>query len=96
MKLDSRYTDYSTEYSNYSGRALRLLKYMYGMTNYGKLFADELTEWSIEADFIQYQCHIYIYYKYAPDGKKNCSLSYADDFAIGILLKLLENGFCTL
>ena len=44
-KLDSRYADYFSEYSKYFGRALRFLKYMYGMTNPGKLFADELTEW---------------------------------------------------
>ena len=43
VNLDSRYTDYFPEYSNYLGRALRLLKSMYGMTNYGKLFSDELT-----------------------------------------------------
>ena len=41
LKLDSRYVDYSTEYSKYFGRALRLLNSMYGMTNYGKLFSDE-------------------------------------------------------
>ena len=44
VKLDSRYEEYFPEYSNYFGRALILLKFMYGMTNYGKLFADELTE----------------------------------------------------
>ena len=43
VKLDSRYADYFPEYSNYLGRALILLKYMYGMTNYGKLCDDELT-----------------------------------------------------
>ena len=32
-----------------------LLKYMYGMNNSGNLFADELTEWFIEAGFVQYQ-----------------------------------------
>ena len=45
VKLDSRYADCFPEYSNYFGRALRLLKSMYGMTNSGKLFADNLTEW---------------------------------------------------
>ena len=40
-----------------------LLKYMYGITKPGKLFADELTEWFIEAGFIQYKCHMSIYYK---------------------------------
>ena len=43
VKLDIRYTYYYPEYAKYFGRALRLLKPMYGMTNYGKLFADELT-----------------------------------------------------
>ena len=44
VKLDSRYAECSPEYSSYFGRALGLLKYMYGMTNSGKLFDDELTE----------------------------------------------------
>ena len=48
VKLDIRYTDYFTKYAQYFGRALRLLKFMYGMTNSGKLFADELTEWLLE------------------------------------------------
>ena len=43
VKLDSRYADYFPEYSNYFGRALILLKSMYGMTNSGKIFSDELT-----------------------------------------------------
>ena len=43
VKLDIRYTDHFTEYAKYFGRALRLLKSMYGMTNSEKLFADELT-----------------------------------------------------
>ena len=47
VKLDMRYADYFPEYAQYFGRALKLLKSMYGMTNYGKLFADELTEWLI-------------------------------------------------
>ena len=52
---------------------------MYGMTTSGKLFADELTEWLLEAGFIQYQCQISIYYKYAPYGSKIVVLSYVDD-----------------
>ena len=79
VKLDSRYTDYFPEYSKYFGRALRLLKYMYDMTNSGKLFADELTELLLEACFIQYQFQMSIYYKYAPDGSKIVALSYVDD-----------------
>ena len=42
MKLDSRYAEYFPEYSSCFGGALRLLKYMYGMTNSGKVIADEL------------------------------------------------------
>ena len=44
VNLDSRYTEYFPEYPKYFGRALRLLKSIYGMTNYGKLFADDLKE----------------------------------------------------
>ena len=43
VKLDIRYIDYFPVYSKYFGRSLRLLKSMYGMTNYGKLFSEELT-----------------------------------------------------
>ena len=70
VKLDSRYTFYFPEYSYYFGIALRLFKSMHGMTNYGKLFADEITEWLLEAGFIQSQCYMSMYYKYAPDGSK--------------------------
>ena len=42
VKLDMRYEDYFPEYAQYFGRALKLFKSMYGMTNSGKLFADEL------------------------------------------------------
>ena len=55
VKLDSRYTDYFPSYSSYFGISLRLLKSMYGMTKYGKLFADEFKEWLLEAGFILYQ-----------------------------------------
>ena len=53
--------------------------YLYGMTNSGKLFADESTEWILEAGFIQSQCQMSIYYKYAPAGSKHFVLSYVDD-----------------
>ena len=43
VKLDIRYTDYFPEYAKYFGRYLILLKSVYCMTNYGNLFADELT-----------------------------------------------------
>ena len=42
VKLAITYTDYFLEYAQYFGRALRMLKSMYGMTDSGKLFADEL------------------------------------------------------
>ena len=80
VKLDIRFTDYFPEYAKYFGRALRLLNSMYGMTDSGKLFADELTEWLLEAGFIQSQCQMSIYYKYAPDGSKIVVLSYVNDY----------------
>ena len=68
VKLDMRYAAYFPEYTQYFGRALKLVKSMYGMTNYGKLFADERTEWLIKEGFVQSQCQMSIYYKYSPDG----------------------------
>ena len=53
VKLDISYTDYFSEYAKYFGIALRLLKFIYGMSNSGKLFSDEFTEWILEAGFIQ-------------------------------------------
>ena len=41
VTLYSRYVDYFPEYSNNFVRALILLKSMYVMNNYGKLFDDE-------------------------------------------------------
>ena len=52
---------------------------MYGMKNSGNIFSDELTEWLFEEGFIQYQCQMSIYYKYAPDRTKTVVLSYAYD-----------------
>ena len=49
------------------------------MNNSGKLFAYELTEWLLEAGFIQYQCQMSIYYNYSPDETKTFALSYVDD-----------------
>ena len=51
--LNMMYADYFPEYAQYFGRALKLLKSMYGMTNSGKLFAGELTEWLIKEGFVQ-------------------------------------------
>ena len=79
VKLDSRSAFYFPEYSDYFGIALILLKSMYVMTNYGKLFSDDLTWWLLEVGFIQYQCQMSIYYKYAPYGTRIFVLSYFDD-----------------
>ena len=79
VTLNIRYVAYFPEYSQYFGRALKLLKSMYGMTNSGKLFSDDLTEWLVEEGFIQSKCQMSIYYKYAPDGSKIVVLSYVHD-----------------
>ena len=52
---------------------------MYGMNNSGKLFDHEFTEWLLEKGFIQSQCQMSIYYKYALDRTKIVVLSYEDD-----------------
>ena len=49
------------------------------MNNSGKLFSGDLIEWLLEAGFIQSQCQISIYYKYAPYGTKIVVLSYFYD-----------------
>ena len=49
------------------------------MTNSGKLFAEDLTEWLLEAAFIQSQFQMSIYYKYAPYRSKIVVSSYVDD-----------------
>ena len=64
---------------------------MYGMTNSGKLFSGELTEWLFEAGFIKSQCQMSIYYKYAPDGNKIVVYLILMTVYIGIHMKLLEN-----
>ena len=49
------------------------------MTNSGKLFAEELKEWLLEAGFIQSKYQMSIYYKYAPYGSRIVVLYYVDD-----------------
>ena len=65
---------------------------MHVMTNSGKLFAYELTQWSLESGFIQSQCQMSIYYKYAPDGKKYFFYIILMTVCNGIIMKLLKNG----
>ena len=93
VKLDSRYADYFPEYSDYFGRDLILLKSMYGMNNSGKLFAGDLKEWLLEAGFIQYQCQISIYYKYAPYGTKIVVLYYVDGYVYWYTSEALGKWF---
>ena len=77
VKMDGSYADYFPEYSTYFGRALILLKSMYGMTNSVNVFANELIDWLInESVSKQYQCQISIYYKYEPYGTKIVVLYY--------------------
>ena len=66
---------------------------MYGMTKSGKLFPDQLTEWLLEAGFIQSQCQMSIYYKYVPDGTKHFVLSYVDDCIYWYTSEALEKWF---
>ena len=62
LKLYSRYGEYFPYYANYFEISLRLKKSMYLMTNYGNLFADELTNWLIyESDFKHFKCQMYVY-----------------------------------
>ena len=49
------------------------------MTNSGKFFDDEFTDWLLEVLFIQSKCKMFIYYKYATYGSKIVVLSYVDD-----------------
>ena len=65
---------------------------MYSMTNSGKLFADELTNRLLETGFIQYQCQMSIYYKYAPDGTNVVVLSYVYYCVYWYTYEALENG----
>ena len=63
------------------------------MTNSGKLLYDELTYWFFEEGFIQYQCQMSTYYKYAPDGTKIVVLSYVDDCVYWYTYEAIGNWF---
>ena len=52
MKLDRRRGEYLPEYCSYFGRPLRLKNSIYGITNSGNLFAENITNKMIdEASF---------------------------------------------
>ena len=79
MKLDSRYGEYFPEYANYFGMTWRIKKSIYGMTNSGNLFTDELNNRMIDEEgFNHSKCKMSVYYKYAPYGSKLVVLSYVD------------------
>ena len=53
---------------------------MYGMTNYEKLFSDELINWMIyEAGLDHSKCQISVYYKYKLYCSKLIVLYYVDE-----------------
>ena len=64
--------------------------------NFPELFADDFTEWLLEAGLIQSQCQMSIYYKYAPVGTICFDYLMLMTMYIGILLKLSENCLWTL
>ena len=65
------------------------------MTNSGGLFDDDLAEWLNGEGFIQSQCQMSIYYKYAPDGSKIVFFLMLMIVSIGIQMKILENDLLT-
>ena len=94
VKLDMRYADYFPEYAQDFVRALKLLKSMYGMTNSGKPFADEMTEWLIE----EFLCnHIFICQSTIIIHLMDPRFFYLMLMIVstGIRMKILENGFLT-
>ena len=72
-------------------KILEILNSIYGLTNSGKLFYDELVEWLLEASFIQSQYQMSIYYKYAPDGTRMFFYLMLMTVSIAILLMLMKN-----
>ena len=71
---------------------MRLLKYMYGMTNSGKLSADELIEWLInEAGFKNINT-ICLYITNTHHMELFLFYIMVIIVSIGIHMKLLENG----
>ena len=67
---------------------------MYGMTNYGNLLANELTNCLLdESGFRNSQFQMSIYYKYAPDGSKLVVLYYVGDCVYWYTSEELVNWF---
>ena len=67
---------------------------MYGMTNSGKLFSEELTNWLIyESGFNHSKCQISVYYNNAPDGTNLVLLSYVCGFVYWYIFETLVKYF---
>ena len=66
---------------------------MYVINNHGELFADEWTEWLLEAGFIKSKFQMSIYYNYSPDGFKIVDLHYFDDFVYWYTTESIEKWF---
>ena len=65
---------------------------MYGMNNSGKLFADEFTEWLLEAGLFNHNVrYLYIISMHQMDLKLLFYLMLMI-LSIGIQMKILENG----
>ena len=90
--MDIRYTDYFPEYSKYFGRALRLLKSVFGITNSGNFFADELTEWLLEAGLFNHNVRCLSIISIHPLNQKVLFYIMLIIASIGIQMKILENG----
>ena len=66
---------------------------MYVMNNSWKLFADDLTEWLLEAGFIRSKNQMSIYYNYTLYGTKIVVLYYVDDFVYWYTSEALGKWF---
>ena len=67
---------------------------MYGMTNYVKIFVDELTNCIMdESGSKQSQCKISIYYRFAPYGSRLVVLSYVDEYVYWYIYEELGKWF---
>ena len=65
---------------------------MYGITNFGKIFADDSTEWLLEAGLIQSPCKMSIFLNIHHTEQRLLFYLMLMTVSIGIILRLLENG----
>ncbi len=68
VTLPKVYGDIWPEFKEYSGRPLRLVKSMHGMTYSGKYWYLDLKEWLVEEEFTQSRASPCIFCKVFPDG----------------------------